>query len=143
MDVDHMTLTELEKYDWGLAPDQNSYVERLSYDLRHKPLGEMTAEDLRLLIGQGIGLIYLVPRAVALLQHDLLINGMHYPGDLLINMLRLPPSYLHQNPDAKEQIRELCKRVPYAMQGLDEIDKRCFKEAFEEALSMFTREDQR
>ncbi|WP_370027602.1 contact-dependent growth inhibition system immunity protein [Planotetraspora sp. GP83] len=44
-----------------------------------KPLADLTIEDLRLLIGQRIGLPCLVPIAVEWLDHDPMAEGDMYP----------------------------------------------------------------
>jgi hypothetical protein len=66
--------------------------------LRSKALQDYTVEDLRLSIGQGIGLSWLVPLALAQLQQDLLAEGDYYPGDLLSAVSRLPASYWQAHP---------------------------------------------
>ena len=66
--------------------------------LRSKPLQEYTVEDLRLSIGQRIGLTWLVPLALAQLQLNLYAEGDYYPGDLLSSVSQLPDSYWQENP---------------------------------------------
>jgi hypothetical protein len=65
--------------------------------LRSKALQDYTVEDLRLSIGQGIGLTWLVPLALTQLQHDIVAEGDYYPGDLLSSVIRLPDSYWQQH----------------------------------------------
>ncbi len=139
MGIEQKTLSELEGSDWGKAPDQDSYIERSSFDLRHKPIGEMTVEDLRLLIGQGIGLQYLVPKVLELLDRNPLVAGMHYPGDLLVSTLRLPQKFLDGNPELVSKIERIIERVPPEIQKLDDIDRRYANEALEEVLPRFRR----
>jgi hypothetical protein len=55
-------------------------------------LAEFTVEDLRIMLGQEIGVPVLLPRAVRVLLSDPLAEGDYYPGDLLRNVLRLPDS---------------------------------------------------
>jgi len=85
------TLEELEGVVWG-DPECDSHLLSTCHRLRRKPLDEFTAEDLRIMIGQGIGLPHLVPRALNLLEREPLAEGDCYPGDLLISLVR--PSLL-------------------------------------------------
>jgi CDI immunity proteins len=55
-------------------------------------LAEFTVEDLRIMLGQQIGVPALLPLAVQVLLRDSLAEGDDYPGDLLSNVLRLPDS---------------------------------------------------
>jgi hypothetical protein len=52
------------------------------------PLAWLSPADWRLLVGQGIGLKWLVPMTLELLEHDPLVATDYYPGDLLLNLLR-------------------------------------------------------
>ena len=49
----------------------------------------MSKEEIRLLIGQKIGLKYVIPKAIDLLEQNPLIEVYYYEGDLLSNMLKL------------------------------------------------------
>ena len=51
--------------------------------LRRKPIGALTVEDLRLLIGQNIGLAHLLPLAMEVLRADPMTAGDFYEGDPL------------------------------------------------------------
>src|SRR5260370_41189859 len=64
------SLQELEGQDWGEGNYFPSHLVRTTHALRRKPLRDFTIEDLRIMIGQHIGLNYLVPLAVEQLQHD-------------------------------------------------------------------------
>ncbi|MFN0037828.1 MAG: contact-dependent growth inhibition system immunity protein [Saprospiraceae bacterium] len=48
-----------------------------------KPIGAYTIEDLRLMIGQNTGLESLMPKAIEVLEKDVLAEGDYYEGDLL------------------------------------------------------------
>ena len=49
------SLQELEQDNWG-EPPYNSYLVTTIHRLRRKPLAEFATEDLRIMIGQRIGL---------------------------------------------------------------------------------------
>lgn len=76
------SLQELEGEDWG-EPTFPSYLVRTCHALRRKPLREFMVEDLRIMIGQNIGLDYLIPLALEHLQQNPLVAGDFFPGDLL------------------------------------------------------------
>jgi hypothetical protein len=86
------TLEELEEEDWG-DPPFSSHVVTESHRLRKVPVEQLRIEDLRLLIGQSIGLEYLVPIALEKLEHDPWASGDFYKGDLLQKVMRLPPAF--------------------------------------------------
>jgi hypothetical protein len=76
------TLDELEGVAWGPAAFP-SHLVQTCHRLRTKPIGEFGAEDLRIMIGQQIGLAYLLPLALERLEADPWAAGDMYPGDLL------------------------------------------------------------
>jgi hypothetical protein len=65
------------------AADYDSRLVTRAHDLRRKPIGDFTAEDLRIMIGQQVALAHLVPRALDALELNPLAQGDFYPGDLL------------------------------------------------------------
>ncbi len=62
------------------------------------PLKDQTVETLRLLLGQGIGVETLLPRALDILEVNILASGDLYAGDLLSACQRLPVSYWNEHP---------------------------------------------
>ena len=80
------TLENLEKDFWG-KPDFDSHLVTRCYELRKLPLDNFTTEDLRIMIGQEIGLDYLIPLAIEVLTIDLFAEGDFFEGDLLKNVL--------------------------------------------------------
>ena len=100
-----MTLDEFEDTTWGDPPEDATYVQRTCYELRRTPLGQFEAEDLRIMIGQQIGLELLVPRALGALIQQPLIEADMYPGDLLRAVLALPDSFWHSHPAEDQRLR--------------------------------------
>lgn len=74
----HRTLTDLEGKDWG-PPTYDSHLVTECHRLRHVPLKDLGVEDLGTLIGQEIGLPYLIPVAIDLLREDP-CRWIHVPG---------------------------------------------------------------
>ena len=86
------TIQQLEGEDWGdPRPGSTSLIRRCT-ELRRKPLAEFTVEDLRIMLGQRIGVPILLPIALDVLVENPLAEGDFYPGDLLWAVLRLPVS---------------------------------------------------
>jgi hypothetical protein len=102
--TDKMTLQELERSDWGEVSSDTSSVIRKSHELRRKPLKDLGVEDLRLLISQQIGLPYLVPLAVKILQANPLISGDFFPGDLLKSALKVNVQFWKERKDLYQDL---------------------------------------
>lgn len=93
----HMTLTQLERDDWGPA-QYDSHVVTECHRLRNVPLRDLTVENLRMLVGQGIGLAYTVPLALERLAIDPMASGDFYPGDLLKAVSSVPAEFWAEHP---------------------------------------------
>jgi CDI immunity proteins len=100
------SIEDLEIIAWP-SPTLTSYVAQTCFDLRRKPLRDMTDEDLRLSLEQQIGVDYLAPLAIERLKVDPLIEARIYPGDLLQSLLELPPSYWQRNPRIRDEVATL------------------------------------
>src|SRR5258707_12639807 len=90
---DHQSLDDIEGSTWGPPPADATTVVTAIHALRRKPVGELTAADLRLLIAQRVGLDVVLPRALSVLRQSPLIEADLYPGDLLAAALHLPETY--------------------------------------------------
>ena len=90
------TLDQLEGFVWG-EPTFDSYLVTTCYRLRAKPIDQFSVEDLRIMIGQRIGLPHLVPLAVAALEENPVAEGDYYPGDLLVSVT-CAAEWLKANP---------------------------------------------
>ena len=80
------SLENLEKDYWN-EPADASYLVSTCHKLRKKQLKDYEIEDLRIMIGQNIGLNYLIPIVIDQLNSDILAEGDFYKGDLLKNVL--------------------------------------------------------
>jgi hypothetical protein len=97
------TLEELEGVRWEKPTFESHCVETCHW-LRKKPLDAFSAEDLRIMIGQNIGLSHLLPRAAEVLEAAPLAEGDFYPGDLLKAVLLADRSALHERPELLRRI---------------------------------------
>jgi len=98
------TLESLENDYWG-PPQSDTYLVTTCHQLRKKPLIDFETEDLRIMIGQNIGLRYLIPMALDELTYYILASGHMYEGDLLKVVLTSDKEYWKNNPD---QWRKMC-----------------------------------
>lgn len=103
------TLEELENQTWKY-PEFDSYLLRTCYELRKKSLQQFTVEDIRILVGQNIGLKYLVPIAISVLQENILAEGDFYEGDLLKSSLTIQEEYWQDDYQNWKQLNELFLR---------------------------------
>ncbi len=104
---------------WG-EPEYDSYLVTTCHRLRRKPLRELSVEDLRILIGQRIGLLWLIPLAVEVLEAEPLAEGDFYPGDLLAAVLRVGPDFWVGEPEWYQRIRSVLSRIPAVPKELNE-----------------------
>ncbi|MER5640023.1 contact-dependent growth inhibition system immunity protein [Kitasatospora sp. NPDC002227] len=101
------SLQDLDGGPWPAPPADSTRLVLTAHALRRKPLRDLTPEDLRLLINQGIGLPHLLPLALALLRTDPLTEGDLYPGDLLAAVLRCSPALRQTHPDLAAELRTI------------------------------------
>jgi hypothetical protein len=86
------TLECLEGSIWG-DPEYESQLVLTCHSLRKKQLKDFDIEDLRIMIGQNIGLRFLMPLAIDRLKENILAEGDYYEGDLLSAVLQSNQSY--------------------------------------------------
>lgn len=114
-----MTLEQLEGVVWG-KPTFDSYLVTTCHRLRTKPLDEFSVEDLRIMIGQEIGLPHLVPLAVAVLEREPVAEGDYYPGDLLASVIGAV-EWLQANPEWLARVIQVTERA--SAEFVPEADK--------------------
>jgi hypothetical protein len=112
----HKSLENLEKDEWKIF-DSDSRLVRRTKELRKIPLENFTVEDLRLIIGQGFHLDYLIPLAVEKLTEDILAEGDLYKGDLLVAVTNSRQDYWDKLPDQKKELIDLIKRNKELIEG--------------------------
>jgi hypothetical protein len=103
-------LKTLEREVWP-EPTFRSYLVTTCHRLQKKSICCFTVEDLRIMIGQDIGLRYLMPIAIERLEEDPLAEGDFYPGDLFANVLRVRPDFWVVNPDMVPVIESILARL--------------------------------
>lgn len=101
------TIEVIEQDFWGDKPDYDSHLVATVYKLRRKNLDEFTTEDLRIVIGQNFSLTILIPRAISVLEEDILAEGDFYPGDLLKSVLTITQKFWDDYPELKIKLKYL------------------------------------
>jgi hypothetical protein len=86
------SLEELERDRWPAPSADATRLIATAHALRRRPIGELTVEDMRLLIGQDVGLSYLLPLALKVLRDNPMAEGDMYEGDLLSAVLTRNPA---------------------------------------------------
>ncbi|MER6557445.1 contact-dependent growth inhibition system immunity protein [Streptomyces sp. NPDC001027] len=115
------TLEELELDRWPAPPVDASRLIATAHALRRRPIGKLTVEDMRLLIGQDVGLAHLLPLALRVLRDDPMAEGDMYPGDLLFAVVTRSPALWKERPDLGRELRvivsELTDLPPFLTQA--------------------------
>lgn len=96
MNTQDKSIEELENEYWEDS-SFDSYVVQTSQRARKKPLSALSKEEIRLLIGQKIGLRYLIPMALSVIAENPLAEITYFEGDLLLQLLRLSEEDWEQN----------------------------------------------
>lgn len=114
------SLEQLEDTYWQ-EPEQVSNMIQKVLALRQTPLNRYSTEDLRLMVGQGLSLDYLVPLALERLQQNLFAEGDFYPGDLLQSVLHIDVNFWHKNRSLWQQMHQLLLSRAYEVEdkGID------------------------
>ena len=114
------TLEQLEKTATG-APEYDSYLVQTCNRLRGKSLKDFTVEDLRIMVGQNIGLKYLIPLAIEVLDDNPLAEGDFYEGDLLCAVLTVEHSFWDKYANHHSKIAEILKSVATPPHEISEV----------------------
>lgn len=116
------TLQDLECDDWGEATF-DSYLVQTIHALRRKPLSDFEVEDLRIMLGQAVGVKYLLPLALSRLENDPFVSGHFYPGDLLGVVMSIDADYWRGNPIEAQRISRIVERARTLLNGRKETDE--------------------
>lgn len=96
----------------------------------------MSVEDLRITIGQQIGLDHLIPLALERLEDDPFSEGAFYPCDLLVSVLRAEERFWQSHPELRERVVAITERTISMFPTVPEIASktvtRSVRRAYEE-----------
>ena len=86
--------------------------------LYEKPLKDFTVENLRVMIGQSIGLEFLIPLAIEVLEQNPFAEGDYYPGDLLSMVMQVEPNFWRTHQDLYWSVSEIVAGLSTIMKNL-------------------------
>lgn len=105
------SLEQIEDDFWGQPPSEATHLISTIYRLRGKPVGSLEAEDLRIMIGQNVGVDTLVPLALTRLTQEPLLEGDFYPGDVLTAVLQVSRGYWQAHPAHLQTVNEIISSI--------------------------------
>ena len=127
------TLEDLEGSVWPLIdPKDVSYLIARCNELRKKPISDYEIEDLRMMIGQNIGLNYLLPEALKVLSKDILAEGDFYEGDLLSSVLTVEREYWQENTSIWKEVLQLVEANYEVLE--ERLEKSLFDKMYSEIM---------
>jgi hypothetical protein len=109
--MENRSLEQIEGDAWGDPPADATKLMTTVHELRRKPVDTLSPEDLRVLIGQKVGLDALVPLALSRLERDPLLEGDYYPGDVLVSVLKVPEDYWSAHPQQLLDVKRVIESV--------------------------------
>jgi hypothetical protein len=99
-------LDELEGIVWN-KPESDSHLVQVCCKLRQTPLNLFKVEDLRIMIGQNIGLLHLIPLVIEVLKINPLAEGDYFAGDLLEAVINANTEFWKDNLALKKRIEDI------------------------------------
>jgi hypothetical protein len=98
------SIENLEKDFWGQSPKDSTTLVDTVHRLRAIQIEQLKPKDVRLLIGQNIGLKFLVPVALDILADDIFVDTDFYNGDLLQSILQVDTNFWNENKELKDTL---------------------------------------
>ena len=105
------SLQELEEDDWGTAAPEATRMVQRCIELRRKPISDFDDEDLRLMIGQQIGIDHLAPLAITVLEANPLASGRMFEGALMENLVRIDETWWIAHPAEERRLVAIIDRI--------------------------------
>lgn len=124
-----LCLKDLEGWEWE-TPGFDSKLVKTCIALGDKPLDDFEVEDYRILMGQNLGTVHLLPRVFNILLENPLAEGDYYPGDLLHNVLRLPRDFWLAHQSLHSRCLEVMKNVINHLEVLWETRRKEAKKTY-------------
>jgi hypothetical protein len=103
------SLQQLENRNWGDPDAASTALTKRCIQLTKIPIADFAIEDLRIMIGQGFGLTYLIPLAIEKLKENILVEGDLYPGDLLSSILKIDKRFWGENKQLLSDLKTIIK----------------------------------
>ena len=108
-------------WEYDIPNLKNSTLIQLqSYELySSKDIDAFSLEDIRFMIGQELGIVYLLPKAFEYLEKDIFLDASYYEGDLLSVVLKLPSKFWKNNPVERDKVLNLLRLNQDRIESLD------------------------
>lgn len=103
------SIENLEKDIWGQSPKDSTPLVDKVHHLRTIQIEKLEPKDIRFLIGQNVGLKFLIPLALDILKADLFVDTDLYEGDLLRSVIQVNNHFWENNKELKHQLDGLLK----------------------------------
>lgn len=103
------SIENLERDFWGLSPKDSTPLVDKVYRLRTVQIEKLEQKDIRLLIGQNVGLKFLIPVALDILRDNIFVDTELFEGDLLKSVITIDNNFWNDNKELKDQLDGLLK----------------------------------
>ena len=103
------SLENLEKDFWGESENE-SHLVKTCHQIRKKRLKDFEIEDLRIMIGQNIGLKFLIPLSIEKLKQNILAEGDFYEVDLLKSVVTSEVIFWKNRADLFDQLDKVIQQ---------------------------------
>ncbi|MFE2999690.1 contact-dependent growth inhibition system immunity protein [Nocardia sp. NPDC059246] len=113
------SVEDVEGVVWPIPPSEATSLVRTAHRLRQVPIGELSTEDLRIMLSQNVGTAAILPRALDRLEANPLAAGDFYPGDLLRAALRLRQDQWLGPAGLLDKARGIARRADAMIAELD------------------------
>ncbi|MER7566221.1 contact-dependent growth inhibition system immunity protein [Streptomyces sp. NPDC097941] len=107
--IDHTkSLEKLDGERWGDPPADATSLVRTVHEWRRRPIGTLKPHELARLIGQDVGLLWLLPLAVEILRDEALKQpaGGFVDGDLLYSVVTRSSQVWTAHPDLARELKD-------------------------------------
>ena len=122
------SINQLENVPIPRPSEYESHLVKRCFDLANKKLKYFSPEDLRIMIGQNLGLDYLIPISIQILEKEPFLEADFYEGDLLLNVLKIDKDYWDRNPEIKRKLINIFKK---SLVNFNELDSDTQKDLYE------------
>ncbi|WP_121356793.1 contact-dependent growth inhibition system immunity protein [Flavisolibacter nicotianae] len=109
-EANNRSLEELENDFWNVPSEFPTKLVESVFLLRRKPIYNLDANEIRILLSQNVGLKYIVPLAISLLNRNVYEEALYYPGDLLLTLLKVEESFWLKNIQQKNELIKLINK---------------------------------
>ena len=100
------SLNEIEGFKENLSGLDSGLIEKYMV-ARSKKLKDLSVDEIRVLLSQLIGLAYIVPLALNIVEQDPLISSGLYSGDLAVSLFNIDEEFWSNNPEWNNRLIEV------------------------------------